>query len=33
MTNQKNNKSNWDDKVNWLIKIQDLYFSALVVIT
>ncbi len=27
MTDQKLNKSNWEDKVNLLAKIQDLYFS------
>ena len=30
MTNQKINKSNWEVKVNWLAKMQDLYFSTLV---
>ena len=26
MTDQKLNKSNWEVKVNWLEKMQDLYF-------
>ena len=29
MTDQKQNKSNWEDKVNLLAKIQDLYVSTL----
>ena len=29
MTDQKLNKSNWEDKVNLLAKIQDLYVSTL----
>ena len=29
MTDQKLNKSNWEDKVNFLVKIQDLYVSNL----
>ena len=29
MTDQKLNKSNWEDKVNLLSKNQDLYFSNL----
>ena len=30
VTNQKTNKSNLEVKVNWLVKMQDLYFSTLV---
>ena len=30
MTNQKLIKSNLEVKVNWLAKMQDLYFSTLV---
>ena len=29
MTDQKLNKSNWEDKVNLLAKIKDLYVSNL----
>ena len=29
MTNQKNNKSKWADKDNWLLKMKDLYISIL----
>ena len=29
-TTNKTNKSNWEVKVNWLAKMQDLYFSTLV---
>ena len=29
MTNQKPKKSNWEVKVNWLLKMHDLYVSNL----
>jgi len=30
ITNKKTNKSNLEVRINWLVKMQDLYFSTLV---